>query len=134
MIHVLQGKNQCGQACVAMLMNISLDDAIIKVGKKGKTNLRDLLPVLREKFIIDESRLKRLKRLNEVHTGILKIRWNKKQSHWVVKSGFEIYDPSFPCVYSANDYAHWVDSVGGKISSYLPLSVTNQSEAINPTK
>jgi len=122
MTHVLQGKNQCGQACVAMLLDISLEDAIIRVGKKGKTSLRHLWPLLSDRYTTDKVRLQRISEVDSIDTGILKIIWSNNRSHWVVKFGKDVFDPALTAKHNAKDYEGWVRSLDGKITSGLQLT------------
>jgi hypothetical protein len=40
----------CGQACLAMLLNISIDESIALVGHSGITTKDDLLPLIENSF------------------------------------------------------------------------------------
>lgn len=111
----------CGQSCVATLLGISLHEAIGLVGKKGKTNVKHLVGPLSNKFDIKTNKLSRLKAAELLpEFAIIRVRWNKKESHWIIKKYETIYDPAA----GVAELCHYLDcihSVGGRITSYLPL-------------
>ena len=110
----------CGQACVAMLMDMELCDAIELVGKKGATRIKDLSKAIREKYEC----LDRLQKVNKLNlfpeNAILRIRWDKKNSHWILKCGDTVYDPSFG-QHNFRAYQMAMEGIG-TITSYLQLT------------
>lgn len=119
MIHITQpyGSNLCGQACVAMICEITLHNACILVGKKGKTNLKHLLSAIREKFECQD-KMSIIKGRQLPAMGLLRIKWKLGGSHWVVIKDKLIYDPILHYPIDQDIYENMIQ---GKITSYLNL-------------
>lgn len=116
------GSNLCGQACVAILLDIGLNQSIKLFGTRGGTKTRLLCRALG----IKHRRLKVIKNLDKLpnETIICKVTWNHKGSHWIIvdKSRNLVIDPSLdqPTFYSWYIKEFLVDR--GGITSYLPLN------------
>ena len=94
-----EGTNLCGQTIIAMLGNISIQEAVKIMGKTGCTGTKDVIQALRKlKFRIGSDRLLRIPKnwskpeLCIVHIGYGK-HWKK---HWTLWNGKEgcFYDPA----------------------------------------
>jgi hypothetical protein len=124
MKHVTQParSNMCGQCCVAMLLDIPMEDAIVKVGKRGLTRSTDLARALGVN--------KRLVRKNSLpETCIVKVSWyedagRKSVGHWAIKHGNMIYDPAQQAPISLDGYELLLGAriVYGKITSYMEVT------------
>jgi hypothetical protein len=102
--HIKQPKNSglCGQACVAMALNITLDEACKLVGhsKRKGTKTKDLIRAINESPYSIKTPDKRLRRIKK--NGWISKRAIVKEKigafvliwHWVYKDGCNIYDPS----------------------------------------
>lgn len=112
-----KGSNLCGQACVAMILACSLQEAIALVGKKGKTYTRDLLRAMK----VEQRRLKTWKSENVNGLLLARVLWNdKKRRHWVVVNEGVVYDPvgfQLPLA----DYLGLISETG-KISACINLT------------
>ncbi len=85
---------QCGQACVAMICGIPLDEAVMVVRTSFKTRTKQIVAALRSMGIQCDKRLRRGTPLAH-QTAILKVTHNtSKRSHWVVWHGGWCYDPA----------------------------------------
>lgn len=98
------GSSLCGQACVAMVANITLEESIRRFGSRGGTYTRQLVEVLRDLGIETEDRLTRVtKSVRPADPSIVKISgdadWRKTRwTHWTVYHGGRFYDPSWGIV------------------------------------
>lgn len=112
----------CGQACVATLLGVSLSVAITLVRKKGATNMRHLVGPLSDKFMIPEKKLTRIRVDQSLpDRAIVRVRWNAKESHWVVKDGDIIHDPAFGSV-TMESYLSAINDIGGRMTSYFLIA------------
>lgn len=92
----------CGQCCVAMLLNISKEEAIELVGRPGRTRSRMLRNALAKKGTILEQFVKFKKGQDYRHlpeTAILKLQvlckiTHEYINHWVLYHKGEIYCPN----------------------------------------
>jgi hypothetical protein len=103
------GTNVCGQCCVAMLANITLDQACEIIGHRHITGTREMARALRNLGYLADGRLTRIYfkrgeimrvKQQPCKVGIIKAvprysRVWKRHGHfrWVVKSGSKICDP-----------------------------------------
>ena len=99
------GTKSCGQACVAMLLNISLSEALNLFGFKGPTYGIQLRKVLNENGIKTSNRTITVRKntffLPDV--AILKITYKGKHlGHWVLKYYNKIYCPNYGVYKSSN--------------------------------
>lgn len=77
----------CGQACVAMICGITLEQSIQLFGSSGKTNTAQLIEALREHGHTPFWGLTRIARGKILHEGLVIVKYkvkNKNWSHWVV--------------------------------------------------
>lgn len=90
------GSNLCGQACLAMIANCSIDSAIEVTGKKGSTTSKDILGALKKWGIPHAAPRKAGRPPIPVHRAIVNISSKQKPivHHWVVWSNGAWYDPS----------------------------------------
>lgn len=92
--------NLCGQACVATIAGISLDEAVSLFGKKGKTRTGDVRDALIKRGF-DPCRCATrmckssdwIRRLWDSATLIVKFKQGKS-GHWVVRHKGKFYDPA----------------------------------------
>lgn len=129
MKHVSQppGSSLCGQACVAMIANITLEESIAIFGKRGETETRELVAVLRKLGISCGDKLIRMKKgIDPPPCCIMVLHFEgvpMRHWHWVVYHKGWYYDPAEGV---AKGY---VPSV--RITSYLPIYLTG-SEGMEP--
>jgi len=116
MIMQPEGSNLCGQACVAMLLGISLDESIKLIGKRGKTRTRDLVTALKAKGCDCGTRLIRGDFIGDC---IIKMTFTRTHSHWIIFYEGKFYDPSN----GFNPPGILIFAKRGeyKLSSYLPI-------------
>lgn len=89
-------RNACGQACIAMIAGVSMEEAIQAVGTAGGTNTPDLIRGLRTLGIPCASGYTRISWRNpkpnfcivRTHCDVC------STTHWVVWDGQQYYDPS----------------------------------------
>lgn len=115
------GSNVCGQSVVAMLMNISLVEAIIRFGHVRGTSPNELFYHLNRHFDMDTNRLTRINKKKALPSlCIVRICWDdvKSGSHWVIYNKGTIYDSCFGKYpyYELNS-----KNLGGKATSFLKL-------------
>jgi len=94
MIFVRQPKNsnQCGQACIAMLGNISLDDACLLTGTRGATRTKHLSKALTD---LNISHAPRRRRGIPTETALLYVQSkDRTKAHWVLWHNKKYYDPA----------------------------------------
>jgi hypothetical protein len=127
MTTVLQPKGSriCGQACVATLLGISLEHATKLVSKKGATNLKHLIPPLLMSYNCSNVKLMRTSPLSHwtqqvPKIAIMRVRWSKSSSHWVVKDAGSIHDPVAGEL-GINDFDDLITHHGGRVTSYFQL-------------
>lgn len=101
-----QCKTDCGIACLAMLIDITYDEAKALLFKKSKkkyiTKTKDLLKAIEaeDSHIVEGKRLSPVRKKSWVDlpaNSLVKVFPDNKISykwHWVVWSGKKIYDPS----------------------------------------
>lgn len=87
-----KGSNLCGQACVATIGNISLEDSIRIFDREGRTNTKDLIYALELLGFVCATRLKRGKPEQD-DLAIVKFLHPNRKSHWVVWYKGKYYDP-----------------------------------------
>jgi hypothetical protein len=114
LVYQPHGSNYCGQACVATVLGVTLEDAIDLVGKRGYTNTRHMREALAKKGFVLGPR-QTLKDKKPLRMYMARVRWKgRKHSHWVVltEEG-RVFDPSF---------GYDPDWTGGYISSIYEVS------------
>lgn len=124
--HIQQPKESslCGQACVAMLRNISLQDSAKGIFKSnGGTSTRQVCKALGLSY----RRLRPIRNnLSNLPTNntICKVCWNNSnQSHWIVINTARnlVLDPCLDKATNFNWYVETYLPLKGKITSYLSL-------------
>jgi hypothetical protein len=110
--------NLCGQTCIAMLLGISIDDALKLIGKRGCTRTRDLVKALRSQGFTCPDRAQRCDRDHPIpYDCIMKYSWRgRSKGHWVLRVGGVEYDP---------DGLPW-PTPGGTVTSCIPFSTSLQ--------
>lgn len=117
MKHLQQGKNQCGQTCVAMVANTTIAHVVELAGKDGGTHATHLIKALELLNIKCTKKCERL-RLRKApesewllmlpKVAILRIQSriqpNNWRGHWVLKYGCLIHDPDKEDGQHFNDY------------------------------
>lgn len=89
-----EGSNLCGQAVVATLLGLTLDDGIREFGTRGATRTRQIAAVLRGRGIECPDRLERFRGRLPAR-GILKVKfWRSWMGHWVLWFDGRLYDPA----------------------------------------
>lgn len=89
-----EGSNLCGQTCVAMVANVSIEEAIEAVGKHGLTNTRHLINGLRRLGIDCDKKLLPVRRATFPPLCIAKVRFKDSwKFHWIVLHHGVRYDP-----------------------------------------
>ena len=85
--------NLCGQACVAMIAGISLDESIKLFNSKGKTRTKQLYYALQKRGISCNNKAIRIKNNNKPKFCIIKIHYNGyKYLHWCIWNDNKYYD------------------------------------------
>jgi hypothetical protein len=86
------GSNLCGQSVIAMLLDIELEEACKLVGHKRQTWTRDMTRTLRAAgWQTSDKRITISSKTQLPELCIINMKWAKRQRHWVIKSGQEIY-------------------------------------------
>lgn len=127
--HIQQPEDSfvCGQSCVAMILGITLSEAVHKIGHEKGTWAKELISVLKKSF--KEARLRRIRNIKKnklPDKAIIKVAWRKNlcttkvQAHWVLKYKNKIHDPAFP---TELGWRKWRNEIKyrGKIISYIEL-------------
>ncbi len=87
-----KGSKLCGQACIATVCNITLEEAIELVGTKGRTNTKQLKAALGAKGIKHGDR-----RIRGFPLGSALLFWKShsipSRNHWTVWYNEKYYDP-----------------------------------------
>lgn len=127
--HIQQPEDSllCGQTCVAMILGITLSEAVHKIGHKKGTWAKELINVLKKKFKknIRSKRIKNAKKNKLPDTAIIKVIWRpnmllKAKGHWVLKYKNKIHDPAFS---TELGWRKWKNEIKyrGRIVSYIEL-------------
>jgi len=87
--------NLCGQACVAMIAGISLDESIKLFNSRGKTGTKTLYYALRKRGISCSNKAVRIKNNNKPKLCIVTIHYSGyKNKHFCIWNNNKYYDPS----------------------------------------
>lgn len=81
------GSNYCGQACVATVLGLTLDEACDLVGKRGYTNVRHIREALAKRDLTVGPRMspKMWVDTRTKKTYLARVRWpGRKHSHWIL--------------------------------------------------
>lgn len=98
------GSDCCGQACVAMLAGITLDESIAMFGKKGGTTTKDVVAVLTRLGIGCADRLVRKKPAGTCIVSVL-AKSDKTYRHWVLYHNGVYFDPACGIMIGLNNIA-----------------------------
>lgn len=111
----------CGQIAVAIIANITLENAIKLIGRKrNSTRTKDLTYALRSLGYKCPDRCKKMPVHPKLAIGHLDIPKRKSGWHWVVIDGDKIFDG----IYGTPDgKVKW--EKGWRITSYLPIEESN---------
>lgn len=111
------GSKLCGQACVAMILGITLEQSIIQIGKRGCTNTKDLVKII-NRHQPTKFRLTKVSKHQPIPTtGLLKVKWDIKGSHWVLTDNGFVYDP----IIGKKKMNKYLEIINGRITSFLEL-------------
>lgn len=116
MIFMLQPENSClcGQTCVAMIAEISLEESISVFGKRSSTTTKDVINALRKLGISCGDRLLSAKKHEKPDVCICVLHYKDfKQTHWCVWNGEWYLDPAYGII---DEYGE-----GFRVTSYLPI-------------
>lgn len=103
------GSNMCGQACLAMVLNISIEEACVVVKTRGKTTTRMLVDGLRSMGMKIPDKRVLFRGFDRLPVVAILNGKHRDGSHWVVWADAQPYDPS--------------GSISGlRITSYLPVA------------
>lgn len=97
---------QCGQACLAMILDISIDEAIkLLNNKKKSTSLYDDLAVALERHDFEVGKSTGEVDWDEVpDNSIIRVVFPTKAGHFIIKHRGKYYDPAIGIVEGYNDY------------------------------
>ena len=109
--HVVQppGSSLCGQAAVAMLLGLTLEEGVELVGHRGGTNLQELETALKKKGVRLWDRVAGPPPTNGRGLYLCGARWVRGGGHWIVLDGGRWLDPSpgHPWPTGGRITAHW---------------------------
>lgn len=121
-IHVRQkpGQKCCGQACVAMALGVTLEEAIALVGGPGRTSIHDLERALRtgHRVVMPKVNFIAGERPIMSHEAFIR-QWfqqdGRRWYHWLYKRGDFIYCPDSKNPWPARKVL-WKQATEGRIS------------------
>lgn len=86
--------NLCGQACVAMIAGISLNESIKLFNSKGTTNTKKVYYALQKRGISCSNKAVRIKKNNKPKLCMVIIHYSGcKNTHWCIWNKNKYYDP-----------------------------------------
>ncbi len=89
----------CGQALVATLAEVTLQKACDVIGHERGTTWAQLRDALRRLDVLAADCLVRVARYVDLPMFcIVRLYWNKEESHWLLRHDEVVYDPSFGMV------------------------------------
>lgn len=89
-----EGSNLCGQACIAMIAGISLNESIKLFNSRGKTGTKKLYYALQKRGISCSNKAVRIKNNNKPRLCIITIHYTGcKTTHWCIWNDNKYYDP-----------------------------------------
>ncbi len=105
----------CGQACIAMIAEKSVEEVIKDMKTDAATSIGQLIEILDFYGIRHAERNKRISKKNPVPYGysILTVHTNTGYTHWALLYNNKYYDPEFGVI--EGEYTH------GKITSFLEI-------------
>jgi hypothetical protein len=118
-----EGSSLCGQTCVAMAAEVSLERSIEVFGSRGGTRTKQVVKALRELGIatVGDKLIRRKPDEKAPNYGIIKILFERLEpdgkihewSHWALMWGGILHDPG--------EATPGVTSPNGRFSSYLKI-------------
>ena len=103
----------CGQACVAMIANVSVDDVIRVMNNDKATGKKDIERALKHYGIRQAKTMTKADNSTQLPpVSIFKVLL-PRYSHWILKNKKKYYDPEF----GLTDELYWK----AKVHSYLEL-------------
>ncbi|WP_218239370.1 MULTISPECIES: hypothetical protein [Bacillota] len=105
----------CGQACIAMIADKSVNDVIKDMKTSGSTSIGQLIEILDKYGIRHAEKNVRISKKNPkpYEYSILTVHANGGYTHWVLFYDGKYYDPEFGVI--EGEYTH------GKITSFLGI-------------
>jgi len=118
----------CGQTCVAILLNRTIKSVEKKIGKKGKTTTRDLKSALESKYTFPKRMILFKSMDTETFPKIALVgsRHPVSGKHWIVmecEKDITICDPSHEFSFTWEEYKELMINYKLKMTSYLPLQL-----------
>lgn len=107
----------CGQACIAMIAEKTIEEVIKNMKTSGPTSIGQLIEALDFYGIKHAERNTRISKKNPVphEFSILTVHTNNGYTHWTLLYDGKYYDPEFGIV--EGEYTH------GKITSFLGIYI-----------
>lgn len=105
----------CGQACIAMIADKSIETVIRDMGTDGPTSIGQLIDILDRYGIPHAQKNTRISKKNPVpHPfSILTVHTNEGYTHWTLLYRGKYYDPEFGVIEGGYPF--------GKITSFLGI-------------
>lgn len=105
----------CGQACIAMIADKSIETVIADMKTDGPTSIGQLIDILDRYDIKHAERNTRISKKNpQPHPfSILTVHTNEGYTHWTLLYDGKYYDPEFGIIEGEYTY--------GKITSFLSI-------------
>lgn len=105
----------CGQACIAMIAEKSVEEVIRDMKTEGPTSIGQLMGILDFYGIGHSERNKRISKKTPVpyEYSILTVHTNSGYTHWALLYDRKYYDPEFGLIEGEYPY--------GKITSFLEI-------------
>jgi len=99
LVYQPQGSNLCGQACIATVLGITLDEACDLVGKRGYTSTRHIREALAKRGFNLGDRMSSPRWRKKPRKGLYlaRVKWvARKHTHWVLcMPDGRVFDPAF---------------------------------------
>lgn len=107
----------CGQACVAMFANISVEEAIEKMGTDSSTERHHIINGLRACGVTCSNEFVEITNENPTYPPVcVLLVWFPTYGHWVVHYHGKFYDPEFGLLDECVSH--------GRIGEYLEVNLT----------
>jgi hypothetical protein len=116
LVYQPEGSNQCGQACVATVCGITLDESLLLFRCKGCTTTKRVVTALRQMGVECGDRL--VRGFPEKGSAILKFAHHDGHTHWVVWHLKNYYDPADGISQHPAGYL-----MLSRVTSHLPLTL-----------
>lgn len=123
--HIFQpeGSNLCGQACVAMLAGVSLEEATQTVGKSGLTLTRDVRQALEKYGFVLGPTIRVSKKATMKDLCLCTIHYtDSENTHWTIYNEGVYYDPAYGVLVS---YPPFV-----RITSFIQIYQQNNCKEV----